>query len=163
VDIQAELQKQIDAGVLPKPDDNTLFMTYFPPGMTITASGMASCEAFCAYHGFKGAPDTAHFFYGVMPDLGGACSLGCAAAPTPFDSMTTISSHEFTEAIDDPFPTPGSNPAYPQAWNTVDGSEIGDLCTSTNNNLIVPGGKFIVQSEFDNSKGACTTSAWKSP
>lgn len=163
VDIQAELKKQISAGVLPKPDTNSLFMLYFPPGMTITASGMKSCSAFCAYHGFSGTPETEHFYYGVMPDIGGACSFGCSASSTPFDSMTAISAHEFIEAITDPFPTPGSNPAYPQAWNTVDGSEIGDMCATSGNSILAAGAvNYVVQSEWDNSKNACTVSDWVS-
>lgn len=164
VDIQAEIQHQIDSGKLPKPDEDTLYMTYFPPGITITAAGMKSCSEFCAYHGFKGAPDTAHFYYGVMPDLGGACVFGCGFA-NPFNVMTAISSHELMEAITDPFPTPGSTPAYPQAWNTTDGSEVGDLCAGSNNTLAAAksGKTFTVQSEWDNNANACTTASWQAP
>jgi hypothetical protein len=160
--IQAELQKQIDKGVLPKPDENTLYMTYFPPGVTITAFGAASCQDFCAYHGFKGAPDTAHFYYGVMPDIGGACSWGCGFAATSFDSLSAISSHELMEAVTDPFPTPGDKPGYPQAWNSTDGQEIGDLCAGGNNSVSSPNGNYTVQSEWDNSINACTSKDWVS-
>ncbi len=161
-EIQAELQKQIDAGVLPKNDENSLYMVYFPPGMRITIEGMSSCSEFCAYHGFKGAPDTDHFAYGVMPDLGGSCSFGCGFGQH-FNNVTSISTHEFCEAVTDPFPTPGSNPAYPQAWNDSQGSEVGDLCSSTNT-LRTSGGKsYVVQAEFDNTTGSCTTRNWTSP
>ena len=74
-----------------------------------------------------------NIFYGVMPDLGGACSFGCGFHMNQFDSASIISAHEMIEAVTDPFPTPGSNPAYPQAWNTTDGSEIGDVCAFTEN------------------------------
>lgn len=164
VEIATELQAQIDAGHLPKPDADTLFMTYFPPGVTITVDGMQSCQDLCAYHSFKGAPDTAHFYYGVMPDLGGACAWGCGFGTTRFDSVTAISAHEFMEAITDPFPTPGSNPAYPQAWNTTDGSEIGDICASSGNNSLAAGKlTYAVQSEWDNKSASCTRSNWTSP
>jgi hypothetical protein len=164
-DIQAEIQHQIDIGVLVKPDDNTLFMIYFPPGVTITAAGMTSCQDFCAYHGFKGAPDTAHFYFGAMADIkSGMCSIGCGFGSSPFDSLTTISSHEFIEAVTDPFPTPGSNPSYPQAWNTIDGSEIGDVCAKSGNEpLVTPKLSYVVQSEWDNKANACTVgNTWKS-
>jgi hypothetical protein len=167
VQIQSELDSQIKAGVLPQPDADTLFMTYFPPGLTITVAGLQSCKELCAYHGMTGTPTTPHFYYGVMPDIGGSCSLGCGVAHTDFDSLTAISAHEFVEAITDPFPTPGSNPGYPQAWNDVQGAEIGDLCamgggnnvlTSTSANLT-----FAVQSEWDNAAGQCTSQSWTSP
>ncbi|MGZ3651498.1 MAG: hypothetical protein ACXVB9_00040 [Bdellovibrionota bacterium] len=161
-DIQAELQRQIDAGKLPKPDDSTLYMTYFPPGITITIEGMTSCSEFCAYHGFNGAPaPNAHFYYGVMPDLGGACSFGCGFGEH-FNNVTSISTHEFCEAVTDPFPTPGSTPAYPQAWNDNAGSEIGDLCADSANTLTTAAGKtYNVQAEYDNSTAACSTHSWK--
>jgi hypothetical protein len=161
--IQAELQRQIDAGKLPKPDDNTLFMTYFPPGMTITIEGMQSCSQFCAYHGFNGAPTPSnHFYYGVMPDLGGACSFGCGFHQH-LDNVTSISTHEFCEAVTDPFPTPGSTPAYPQAWNDTQGSEVGDLCADSMNTLTGANGKsYSVQSEYDNTAAGCSTRAWTS-
>jgi len=158
-DIQAELQRQIDAGVLPKPDDNTLFMTYFPPGMSISIEGMHSCSEFCAYHGFNGTPQSAHFYYGVMPDLGGACSFGCGFNQH-VNNVTSISTHEFCEAVTDPFPTPGSSPAYPQAWNDNAGSEIGDLCADSTNTLTMGGKSFVVQSEFDNTTGSCSSRNW---
>ncbi len=158
--VQAEIQKQIDAGKLAKADGNTLFMIYFPPGMTITIEGMTSCAQFCAYHNAKGTPASDHFYYGVMPDLGGACAFGCGFGEH-FGSVTAISSHEFCEAVTDPFPTPGSNPAYPQAWNDTQGSEVGDLCAGTSNTLTGTGGKtYKIQGEWDNAAGACTTKTW---
>ena len=160
-DIQAEIQRQIDGGKLPKADDNTLYMIYFPPGMTITIQGMSSCSEFCAYHGFNGTPTSGHFYYGVMPDLGGACSFGCGFGEH-FNNVTSISTHEFCEAVSDPFPTPGSTPAYPQAWNDNAGSEIGDLCADSANTLTTSAGKsYNVQAEYDNTTAACSTHSWK--
>jgi hypothetical protein len=159
-DIQAELQRQIDAGTLAKPDDNTLYMTYFPAGMTISIEGMQSCSQFCAYHGFNGSPQSAHFYYGVMPDLGGACAFGCGFNEH-MDNVTAISTHEFCEAVSDPYPTPGSTPAYPQAWNDNGGQEIGDLCAGNNNSMTTAGGKtYAVQAEYDNASQSCSTRTW---
>lgn len=158
-DIQAEIQRQIDGGKLPKPDDNTLYMIYFPPGMTIKIEGMTSCSEFCAYHGFKGTPQSEHFYYGVMPDLGGACSFGCGFGQR-FNNVTSISTHEFCEAVTDPFPTPGSSPAYPQAWNDTSGSEVGDLCADSTNTLRSGNKSYVVQSEYDNTTASCTRRNW---
>jgi hypothetical protein len=176
--IQAELQAQISGGHLPAQDADTLYMVYFPPGLTITAFGAASCQQFCAYHNFDGLPDPSisHIFYGVIPDIS-ACFAGCESTPPNppdfFDSVTTISGHEFEEAITDPFPTPGNTPGFPQAWNDANGYEIGDLCAFTdtftyplvinraNKLLSNPGQElFRVQSEWGNNTSGCTTRLW---
>jgi hypothetical protein len=162
-DIQAELDHQIDIGALPAPDDNTLFMTYFPPNFSITIDNMGSCSAFCAYHeGFKSAKH-GNVFYGVMPDLGGACSFGCGPEASMFDNLTSVSSHELIEAVTDPFPTPGNTPAFPQAWNTTDGNEIGDLCADNNTQLTTQGLTYVLQQEFDNAANACAPGPYQSP
>ena len=120
---------------------------------------MQSCAQFCAYHGFNGTPQSAHFYYGVMPDLGGACSFGCGFGAR-FDNVTSISTHEFCEAVTDPFPTPGSNPGYPQAWNDNQGSEVGDLCADSSDTLRAGNKSYKVQSEYDNATASCTSRTW---
>ena len=163
-EIQNELKKQIETKALPAPDDNTLYMVYFPPMYTVSAYGMTSCVDFCAYHSSHGTPTTEHFFYGVMPDINHVgCDQGCAYGFDHFSSVTAISSHEYTEAVTDPYPAPGSTVVYPQAWNADDGSEIGDLCAGANNSLGRSGDYFTVQSEFDNSTNKCTSKDWMSP
>ncbi len=162
-DIQKELEHQIDIGALPKPDDNTLYMTYFPPGVGITIENQKSCQAFCAYHeGFK-SQTHGNVFYGVMPDLeSGACSFGCGFASDSFSNLTTVSSHEFIEAVTDPFPTPATSPAFPQAWNTSDGNEIGDLCAGSMTTLTTANRTYTIQQEFDNSTQACSPGPFSS-
>ncbi|HEX7477928.1 MAG TPA: hypothetical protein VF331_08980 [Polyangiales bacterium] len=49
--IGAELAAQINAGKLPTPTENTLYMVHFPASYTEVAPGGAvSCRDFCAYH-----------------------------------------------------------------------------------------------------------------
>jgi hypothetical protein len=162
-EIQAEIEAQILAKKLPAPDANSLYMVHFPAGVTINMDGSASCQAFCAYHEGFASAKVGNVFYGVMPDLSsGMCSFGCGFAGSPFDSTTIVASHEVTEAITDPFPTPGSNPAFPQAWNTTDGNEIGDLCASSTASVV--GAKtYAIQGEYDNSISACKTGTYKAP
>jgi hypothetical protein len=154
-DVQAELEAQIKAGNLPPNDGNTLYMTYFPAGTSIEIEGQKSCQAFCAYHeGFnsKNGP----IYYGVMPVCGGfGCGFGSA-----FDNLTIVSSHEAIEAVTDPFPTPGSNPAYPQAWNTNDGQEIADICQSESGTVTGHGNTSKVSGEWDNNSFSCLTGPW---
>jgi hypothetical protein len=152
-DIHVELRTQIREGNLPPEDANTLYMIYFPDGITIQAFGLTSCANFGAYHfaAFK-RPHDNNIFYGVMP--------GCHYS---FNSHTIISAHEFAEATTDNIPTPGTNPNYPQAWNTADGYEIGDLCEGTSGQLVTPHRTFLVQQVYLNSTGACSTGNYTSP
>lgn len=151
--IKKELHHQIGIGKLPRQNPNTLYMVYFPANITIALGGSVSCQAFGAYHeagpGVVGKPN---LLYGVMPDCGGG-----------FSGQTIASSHEFAEAVTDAIPTPGSHPAYPQAWNTSNGYEIGDLCEGNDTTLTAGKTSYTVQEVFDNSTNACATGTFKSP
>lgn len=152
--VQTELKAQIAAGKLPPHNINTLYMIYFPSDIVITLGGGRSCLSFGAYHeAVSSSPTYANIFYGVMPDCGGG-----------FSAITDVSSHEFAEAVTDAIPTPGTNPAYPQAWNTSNGYEIGDLCQSFNGTLNVTGGtSYEVQEVFLNTTNACGVGNFTSP
>ncbi|MEO8927219.1 MAG: hypothetical protein ABI306_08650 [Caulobacteraceae bacterium] len=152
-DVQTELKAQIAAGKLPPADLNTLYMIYFPANITISLGSLKSCQAFGAYHEAVSSTVTpANIFYGIMPDCGGG-----------FTTATVVSSHEFAEAITDAIPTPGSHPAYPQAWNSSNGSEIGDLCEGRDTTLSAAGQVYQVQEIFTNSTNACATGKFTSP
>jgi len=151
--VQTELLAQIAAGHLPPSDLNTLYMIYFPADISINLDGSLSCQAFGAYHFATSSTVTAsNVFYGVMPDCGGG-----------LPEQTVVSSHEFAEAITDAIPTPGSSPAYPQAWNTSDGYEIGDLCEGTSGTLSTKKQSWEVQEVFLNSTNNCGTGNFTSP
>jgi len=157
-DVQAELDAQIASGKLPKPSDDSLYMIYFPSGVSISIEGQRSCSSFCAYHeGFKSAKAGANVYYGVMP----VCGFGCGVAGSTFDSLSVVSSHECIEATTDPFPTPGDKPAYPQAWNDAGGQEIGDLCADGNSTVTGHGMTSAVQWEYDNSIQGCNQGPWQ--
>ena len=128
-------------------------MIYFPPTVTITIDGARSCTDFGAYHfATPGKAKGNNIFYSVEPE----CGLG-------FDYITVAASHEFSEAMTDNIPTPGSNPDYPQAWNTTDGYEIGDLCENSNGTLSSGASHWTVQQEFLNSTNTCSTGDYNSP
>jgi hypothetical protein len=150
--VQSELKAQIAAKHLPAADQNTLYMVYFPSSITITAGNAVSCRQFAAYHSASPGTVGNNVFYGVMPDcLGG------------FVEQTVSSSHEFAEALTDGIPTPGSHPAYPQAWNTSDGEEIGDLCEGTRATLTVGANRYRIQQVFLNTTKACSKGSYQSP
>ncbi|MBI5247652.1 MAG: hypothetical protein HY923_10755 [Elusimicrobia bacterium] len=154
-DVQKELVAQIAAGKLAPADANSLYMIYFPKGVSIEIEGARSCSSFCAYHeGFMNG--NTPIYYGIMPVCGG---FSCGAS---YDSMTFVSSHEAIEAITDPFPTPGSHPAYPQAWNDANGEEITDLCQSQSARLTSHGVTSLVSGQWKNSIGGCFNGPWQS-
>ena len=127
-DIVDELKSQIAVGALPAPDDDTIYMTFFPPGTSITQGGSQSCISggFCAYHGAFTLGGKS-VYYAVMPDqgTGSGCDLGCG-------SLTATTGHELTEAITDAEVSLASQDAPPLGWyadlpnNT--GGEIADIC-----------------------------------
>jgi hypothetical protein len=151
--VHKELTYQISRGKLPVEDANTLYMIYFPQNITIEAFGLQSCSAFGAYHFMsEKRPSGTNIFYGVMPDCGYS-----------FNSHTIISAHEFAEATSDNLPTPGTSPHYPQAWNTSDGYEIGDLCEGTQGQLTTKKNTYYVQQVYLNSTSACSNGNYTSP
>ncbi len=148
--IQKELSLQIAKGVLPAPDENTLYMLYFPQGIIIKGPGGSgdSCQTFDAYHdGFKALGGA--IFYGVMPD----CEEN-------FESVTVASSHEMIEAVTDPFPTPGNHPSYPQAWNSTQGDEVADLCQMGAPSYVSGSVSSVVARPWSNSIGTCAKGPW---
>lgn len=164
-DVRDELERQIRKGALPAPSADSVYMIHFPPNVTIAADGGTSCRDFCAYHeGFRSDALGAGVYYGVLPDQqANGCGMGCGGGRGLFDATTTVSSHELFEAITDPFPTPGSHPAYPQAWNTTDGEEIGDLCTFSAGRLNARARSYVVQGEWDNADDSCATGPYVGP
>ena len=58
---------------------------------------------------------------------------------------------------------PGSNPAFPQAWNTSDGYEIGDLCEGYTGTLTDSTSSYEVTQVYLNSRSGCSTGNYTSP
>jgi hypothetical protein len=153
LEVQKELRFQIKQGVLPAHDVKTLYMIYFPRNVTITLDNLTSCVDFGAYHFATDDVEMTkkNIFYTVEPDCGSG-----------FSNITFAASHEYAEATTDNIPTPGSNPAFPQAWNTSDGFEIGDLCGSAGT-LTAGSSHYTVTQVFLNSTNACSTGNYTSP
>lgn len=141
--IQSTLDQAFVAGTLPPPDDNTLYAIYFPPGVTISLGGASSCSSFGAYHEATIETQRHDAYYLVMPDCGSS-----------FNGWTSVSTHELVEAMTDNLPTPANSPNYPQAWNDLMGSEVGDLCNSSGT-VATPLGTFTVQNIWDERTQGC--------
>lgn len=150
LDVRNELEAQIRAGVLPKPNLNTVYMIHFGPEIKISIAGMSSCSAFGGYHNNGNMKDLGEAFYSVLPD----CSSGTSEVQT-LSNATFVASHELIEAITDPFPTPGNKPAFPQAWNTSEGEEISDLCSWNETNFQGSTRSYTITKNWSNSRNIC--------
>ncbi len=149
--IVAELIYQIQNKNLPTPDSNTLYAIHFPGYITINSYGEKSCVAFGGYHNGVHNNQLGDIFYTVIPD----CGFNSLDANASFNYTTIVSSHEVIEAITDAFPTPGDKPAYPQAWNTIDGYEIADICSYGKAVLVGSKRSYAISSEWSNKRGRC--------
>lgn len=147
IDPASYLQGLITAKKVPAPDNDTLYMIYFPSKINPTdPQGGDSCVnggGFCAYHNSINIGGQ-NVYYGVMPDTPDDCTPGCG--PTGFAGLTSVSSHEFVEAMTDP--DVGQNDL---AWYDSQNGEIGDICNAQATTV----GTNTVQKEWSNQKGAC--------
>lgn len=163
--IQSELLAQITAGHLPAPvldtagNVNTVYMIFFPPGVTITQGGESSCQpgGFCAYHGTTGATfNSNNLLYGVHPDMqSGLCSTGGCGSAGVFGNYTSVTSHELTEAITDPDVGIALSFSPPLAWYDMVNGEIGDICNGQQGTYIANGTSYTIQLEFSNAANDC--------
>lgn len=153
--IQAEITRLINAGTVAAPDPNTLYMMHFPPGITIKDSGGSlSCVQFCAYHGTY-SRNGSYVYYGVLPDLGGACAGGCGGS-TQYNNSTSVASHEMIEAVTDAAVGVAATIAAPLAWYDQTYGEIGDICNGQQGTVLGGDGvTYTVQQEFSNQANNC--------
>ncbi|MBV9149214.1 MAG: hypothetical protein JO024_05080 [Candidatus Eremiobacteraeota bacterium] len=114
-----------------------LWPVFLPPNVQISAFNQQSCVDFCGYH--EAVSNTA---YAVVPFPD--CS-SCVGSAQPFDSLTTVVSHEVCEAITDPFA---------DGWYAPNGYEIGDLCAVPTWQTKLLNG-YTVQKEWSNKSGGC--------
>ncbi|HVC08703.1 MAG TPA: hypothetical protein VNH15_02040 [Elusimicrobiota bacterium] len=150
--IRAELAAQIAAGHLPAPDADTLYMIYFPAGVSVLLpDGSVSCQDFEGYHEGFVSKGGSPVYYGVIPDCG-----------TGFSDLGVTSSHETIEAVTDPFPTNGTHPAYPQAWNSATGDEISDLCDGVSTSYVTGASGLVSEVEpgWSDLANACNMGPW---
>jgi hypothetical protein len=133
----------------PTPDDNTLYVLYFPPGVSITLDGSGSCDSFGAYHNTVQLPYANQLInnvaYAIIPRCGTK------------ESTTTVSaSHEIIEAATDPDIGETSLSYYMlnQLW-AVAGGEVGDLCEGIGSSgTTTTESTFIVQRSWSNKSAA---------
>ncbi len=152
--VGTEIANQVNAGNLPAPNANTLYMVHFPPGDTLidTRDGnIPTCQDIgggttCAFHDdatktINGVSTT--IAYGLMPDFGPGSGCEVCGASTMFNNFTAVASHEMAEAITDPQPFSG--------WVT----EIGDPCEIIEGQVFSGSTSYTVQRLFSKASDAC--------
>ncbi|HVY47921.1 MAG TPA: hypothetical protein VHB21_18665 [Minicystis sp.] len=127
--IQTWLISKIEAGdgVFPAADDQTIYVLFYPSGVTISDFGGTSCQSFGGYHFNTNLHDGSNAIYAVIPRCQGGQGV------TAMDLVTQATSHELLEAATDPLPE--TQPTYGSLddahfyWELVVGAEVGDLCS----------------------------------
>jgi hypothetical protein len=155
---------------------NHIYHVFLPPGTDECFDSTDTvCYApdnkypffFCAYHSSVDFSDIGHVLYSVEPfqNVNG-CNLAPGSPNGPLvDATANVLSHELFEAITDP----DGDAWWNTASNALYGEEIGDECSFI---IFLPGAvyfdppafniggkKYAVQSEYNNSSHACTTTA----
>jgi hypothetical protein len=159
-DIRREVLFEINRSTVPPPNDpNNYYPVHLAPGMQVTApDGSRSCVRFCAYHGtFQVSDVNGNLFninYGVLPDLGGACSTGCGGN-TIVNNTTSVASHELVEATTDPAVGLAMGLGFPLAWYDPFYGEIGDICNGQQGTTTGNGHSYVIQLEFSNAANDC--------
>jgi len=138
--IQAALQQQISSRALNVPDSNRLYVVYVEPGVVVRdgidnyGNPITSQNSFLGYHGAFGGYDAsgnpATIRYAVIPYPGAATNYNFVGNLPAFDSMTSVTSHEFAEGITDPDVNYSQLGWYDDTYINSDGSvgaEIGDI------------------------------------
>jgi hypothetical protein len=174
--LQQELARQINAGVLPAPAFDctgnvaTIYMVDLPPNINLGGPfGVgSSCVAngFCAYHNTATfGPNNVPLLYGaVMDTFTGPCDAGCGANATGLETATEVTSHELVETVTDPNVgfVNGSAYAFPAAWadNGTDCGELADICEGggPGDTITVSGRTWTVQEIWSNRQRKCTSS-----
>jgi hypothetical protein len=159
-EVDAFINGKIASGAFGSPDPNTIYTIFYPSTTTITSSSeltgpSKSCVSFGGYHS-----DTA------VTSGGTATNYSFAAIPTcakfgglqGIDVVTGGLSHEWAEAVTDPFPT--TNKGADSAYASVDGDHIiwmllggenGDLCAQRLDAYYKTSGlDFVTQSVWSN-------------
>jgi hypothetical protein len=129
-EIRAWLTEKLTSGSpeWPTPDDDTLYAIYYPAGTTVMYGGFESCQAFGAYHYQVKLPTGRTVPYAVLP----RCERFMNYPLDALELLTVASSHEFIEAVTDPYPD--SAPAYLRVDSfyglPFSASELGDTCNA---------------------------------
>lgn len=149
--IKTTIQSWVDAGLVPAPSLDVVYVLYFPQGTSIKMGADGSCAQFCGYHSTiqttSGAGGLIRYIVVPHPDCG-----GCQFEATVQDSVTVVASHEMSEAATDADVGLATTLGPPLAWYDQANGEIGDICAGDPNATLQG---FRIQTEWSNADGKC--------
>ena len=159
-DIQPELLAQINAHNLPQPYPDTIYVMHFAAGKILqfidSGGAQNSVQHFCAYHGTEEFDVTTNIRYAVIPDNAGASDCGDSPG---FGNMTSVVSHEVTEAVTDPDIGLATVVGPPLAWYDENYGEVSDICVGFQDAIKGGDGRtYVVQQNWSNQAEDCITS-----
>ncbi len=152
--IKTTIQSWIDAGLVPAPSPDQIYVLNFPPGTQITIGPDASCTNFCGYHSTintsSGAGGLIRYIVNPYPSCG-----GCQSESTVMDSSTVVLSHEMAETVTDPDVGLATTLGPPLGWYDSANGEIGDICAGDPNATMLG---YRVHAEWSNADKKCVAS-----
>ena len=151
--VKTTIQSWVNAGLVPAPSLDNVYVLYFPPGTTVTMGTDASCTKFCGFHStIQTTSGTGGLIrYIVMPHPDCA---GCQFEATVQDSITVVASHEMWEADTDADVGLATTTGPPLAWYDQANGENGDICAGDPNATLHG---YRVQTTWSNAEGKCVS------
>jgi hypothetical protein len=119
-DVPALLMGAFDAGSLPPPTTQTVYVLYPPDGLTVTQGAYTGCVDFQGYHSSAPLSSGPPLVYAMVPRCSAAAQQ---SGLSDLDFTTWGASHEIAEASTDPL---WQQPAWVDYQANT--GEIGDLC-----------------------------------
>lgn len=159
--VQAEVQKAINANGWPASGMNAEYFVFLANGVSTCSGSSCFISQFCAYHSHLDIAGQ-HVLYANMPFTGYQLSSCSGASGSPngnaaADATLSTVSHESNETITDPLGN---------AWYDRRGNENGDKCAYNygtalgtvnggNYNQAIGAGKYELQQEWSNKSSGC--------
>jgi len=157
--VAQQLGNLIGLGFLPQPDWNTYYAVHFAENVPFYQFG----TAWCSYHEWFNytMPDGTMIPvpYGVIPDNKALYSVNNTGCGTNWGDLTNYASHEFVEAVTDPYNFKFGHGQlggwFTDASGGKMGDEIADLCAWIECSYNASGTTYTIQEEWDNVNNDC--------
>jgi hypothetical protein len=138
VDFQPWIATQVNAGLLPKPTSQTLYVFYLPSDVAGThRHGYTTCNEIGGYH------DSAEVRLSPVSAVNVAYAV-VGRCTTSIGDLTVAASHEIFEAASDANPASGTGfyVEHDVSWTGPGGDEVADICQGRGAPVVVAGSTY---------------------